>query len=474
MSTVENPYTLNLLRYSEQAFFGRREDIKLFEEGAIGRPQRSFALVGPRGIGKTWFLRFLCDASRENPPHSPELISIYCDVRGMQDRSPVIPICEVLVAENDRLLRVIPACRGELQALKSAWEQTQQEQFQESLSAQRSDVGANRLRDPLRRLCAATAKDPRSSIQICLDHFGEVLESLPDREEVFLRELASTISFVVTIRPNILGTYLAAYTRTSPFLNMMLLRRIGALTDVEARQLITEPLDREGHPEGYFCEEEINFLIDCAGRHPLPLTLACDYYYRHRTPTLSLQDQSVRDRITQGILAMPEVTKYCTTIWHELSPRQKQLLYHIANGAPLAEIDKYRASLNDVISRSLLQEDIETSEYRLFSQVFERYLLGHEEVTTSGQSARDALTAIETELTPIDRKLWTYLRQHPDQVCTKEELLAHVWEKEEASTRGLEAAIYRIRSKLSEAGAGNWEHIQTSRGQGYKFVPREN
>ncbi|NCC37121.1 MAG: winged helix family transcriptional regulator, partial [Chloroflexia bacterium] len=83
----------------------------------------------------------------------------------------------------------------------------------------------------------------------------------------------------------------------------------------------------------------------------------------------------------------------------------------------------------------------------------------------------DQLAYLEHELTPIDRKLWNYLQQHPDQICTREELLEHVWGAEETSARGLEAAIYRIRAKLHEVGVGNWEYIQTSRGQGYKFVP---
>lgn len=473
MSTVENPYALNLLRYSEQAFFGRHAEIKLFEEGAAGRPPRSFALVGPRGIGKTWFLQFLCDRSRENPLYPPDLFSIYCDLRGCQQQSPLVLIGATLVAQSSELQQQVPVCHGEIQALKQAWAQTETDARADETLLHHGKSGAERLRDPLRRLCSAINASPRTSLQICLDHFGEVLDKMHLNDEVFLRELVQTTSFVVTIRPGILSEYQEEFHRTSPFLNMMLLRHIGELSDAEARQLVKEPLDRAGAEE--FSPEEISFLIDCAGRHPLPLMLACDYYFRHRTPSLNIHDESVRERITQGVLAMPEVTKYCATIWRELSTRKRNLLQNIVHGASLAEIEQYRASLNDIISHALLLEDIETGEYRLFSRVFERYVLGHEEPPSNGHHlSGDVLAAVEAELTPIDRKLWDYLRERPDQVCTRDELLEHVWEKTDSSRRGLEAAIYRIRSKLNEAGAGNWEYIQTSRRHGYKFVPRPN
>lgn len=471
MLSVANPYTLNLCRYDKQAFFGRRDEITLLEEGALCWPPRSFALVGPRSIGKTWLLRFLCDPSRQKATHEADLFAIYCDLRSKPVGNPIFRLCEELILSSDSLLHAIPACRGEMQALRVAWEQIDPS-LSRAEDEQRVSRGSERLRDALRRLCLTIARDEGHRLQICLDHFGDVLEIMDHGEEAFLRELVSTTSFVVTINPNIFGRYLEAYRQTSPFLNMMLLRHIGALPEIEARRLINEPLACEAGAGIAFTEEETRFLLDCAGRHPFLLTLACDYYFQHHRPGLKLDHANVRERMIHEMLALPEVTKYCTTIWYQLSPQQQHLVQLIAQRVPVATIEHYRIALKEVMSRALLAETEATGEYRLFAQIFEHYVLEHIHTVAYDLAPSDQLANIEHELTPIDRKLWNYLQQHPDQICTREELLEHVWGTEETSARGLEAAIYRIRAKLHEVGIGNWEYIQTSRGQGYKFVPR--
>ncbi|NJN16983.1 MAG: AAA family ATPase [Oscillochloris sp.] len=467
MSIVTNPYLLNLLHYSQAAFFGRRDDVRLLERGAQVRPPRSFVLIGPRAIGKSWLLRFLSDPEREHEDGTATVVAIYCDLRERKQLSLLGRVAAALVSAENRLVQAFPASRSELQRIKEGLEQAP------SAEAKPHQNGQNvqRLREPLLRLCRSLADEPAYTLQLCLDHFGDVLNDVDDSEEVFLRELVTLVSFVVTIRSDMLEKYLEQAKKSSPFLNTMLLRYVGSLSATDARRLITVPYEAQ-NPGLRLEEAEIEFLIAAAGRHPLLLTLACDYYVTYRTQLPNLETAGVGERLIQGMLAMPEITRYCDMIWSDLTRRQHHVVRQIVAGAGRETIEAHRASLKDVISRSLLLEDLVKGEYRPFSEIFAHYVaaLPPEPEQVVAPSV-DPLTAVEAELPPLERRLLGYLRDHAGEVCAKEDLLKHVWIKEQGSWRALEAAIYRIRSRLSEAGGGNWEYIQTIRRRGYKFVP---
>lgn len=73
-------------------------------------------------------------------------------------------------------------------------------------------------------------------------------------------------------------------------------------------------------------------------------------------------------------------------------------------------------------------------------------------------------------LTPTEYKLLVALTRYPDQVISREGLLARVWGSEyRGETDFLKVYIKRLRNKI-EKDPADPQHIVTERGQGYKFV----
>lgn len=75
-------------------------------------------------------------------------------------------------------------------------------------------------------------------------------------------------------------------------------------------------------------------------------------------------------------------------------------------------------------------------------------------------------------LTPTEFKLIKTLASKPNEVFTREQLLPTVWGYDPSTTsRLIDVHVGRLRKRLIEAGINEFE-IETSRGFGYRLVPR--
>ncbi len=75
------------------------------------------------------------------------------------------------------------------------------------------------------------------------------------------------------------------------------------------------------------------------------------------------------------------------------------------------------------------------------------------------------------DLTTTEYKILSLFIENPYKVFEREELLYYIWGNyKEYYSRILDAYICRLRSKLGKAG----DYIQTVRGLGYRFVPKES
>jgi hypothetical protein len=105
---------------------------------------------------------------------------------------------------------------------------------------------------------------------------------------------------------------------------------------------------------------------------------------------------------------------------------------------------------------------------------------GEDDLRKSGLAGHPILFAGRTpladqQLTAKEHLLLEYLRQHPGQVCNKDDLIRAVWPEDRIFERGirddsLAQLIRRLREKI-EPDPSTPTHISTVPGRGYRYVP---
>ncbi|MFC3750242.1 response regulator transcription factor [Paenibacillus sp. GCM10012306] len=85
-------------------------------------------------------------------------------------------------------------------------------------------------------------------------------------------------------------------------------------------------------------------------------------------------------------------------------------------------------------------------------------------------SARSVfLNGAEVSLSPRDMSVLLFLAERPNQICTRDQLLEHVWEMDyDGSDRAVDLSIKRLRQALSHWPDSEGE-IRTLRGTGYQL-----
>jgi DNA-binding response OmpR family regulator len=83
-----------------------------------------------------------------------------------------------------------------------------------------------------------------------------------------------------------------------------------------------------------------------------------------------------------------------------------------------------------------------------------------------------------SRLTAKEALLFEYLRSHPGQVCTKDELVQAVWPEDQIYEQGvrddsLAQLVRRTRIKI-EPDPSTPLYLHTIPGRGYKFTPRSD
>ena len=91
-------------------------------------------------------------------------------------------------------------------------------------------------------------------------------------------------------------------------------------------------------------------------------------------------------------------------------------------------------------------------------------------ITVDLSALRAAVGERELDLTPTEFRLLSTLLERRGRVQTRQQLLENAWDiHAEIETRTVDMHVQRLRSKLGEAGS----YIETMRGFGYRFRPRE-
>ncbi|HSF83050.1 MAG TPA: winged helix-turn-helix domain-containing protein [Anaerolineales bacterium] len=208
-----------------------------------------------------------------------------------------------------------------------------------------------------------------------------------------------------------------------------------------------------------------------ATRRPLdPHTELAELFFAHTIWLGPLQESDSRWSIQQ-------YTQRQGVFWDEAEILK---IIHLSAGYPAllraiceafadgATLDSSRLKEHPAISRRVAEFWADQPD----NQALQRSRLDQVELLRLGPKP---FTVDTTQLTAKENLLWQYLRSHPGEVCTKDDLILAVWPEDriyEAGIRddSLAQLVRRLREKI-ETDPSNPRHIQTIPGRGYCCLP---
>jgi hypothetical protein len=227
-SIALNPYAQRGMIRDQARFFGRERELgQIFSRL---KTMQSVSVVGERHIGKSSLLYHIAQAGGERLGEN--YICHYLDLQLVQSVEEFYErVCELLNSEGNT-----------------------HRDFEQAIQ--------------------------HKKVVLCLDEFEHATDNPDFGDEFFnvLRSLAQTgeLALVVATQHTLSELYRSGAITPSPFFNIFSVLRLGPLTETEARELVTRPVERNGQS---FSASEINFILGLAGQHPYRLNLACELLY---------------------------------------------------------------------------------------------------------------------------------------------------------------------------------------------------
>lgn len=284
---MQNPYVHRGMISDPEAFFGRQKELaRLY---ALLAEMQSVSVVGERRIGKSSLL--------------------YCaHFSQIQARVPVYDFTSHVFAYLDltKLVKPTPTAflRYLLEGLRHADERLSRLQLKQK-------VGPEEFEDFIDKV---NGKGLRPVF--LLDEFDIVarVEEFDLTFFDFLRSLANgrDLAFV-TASTRRLMELCHASVMSSPFFNIFAAIPLGVLERDEALKLIKEPSNRAS------CSlaEEVDFLLELAGRHPFFLQIACFYLFEAKVRGEGVD----HDHVTK--LFKEEADNHFSYLWEHLEDKEK-------------------------------------------------------------------------------------------------------------------------------------------------------
>lgn len=456
MAKIGNPFAQMLVARQPEQFFGRRADLEPILQGVSGREPRSFSIQGVKTIGKTSLLNYVC-----NPLGALANYAYVLGEYGSRGSGMELEFCffDFYTVSGEGVLATLYA--GLLQSEKLR-------QYASGMPAaeQLAREKKAEIRKALLGLCREL-KEKRLRVVICLDNFDKAFQSLEYEDDIFLRSLTYDQAFILATEKS-LAELRQDPRRTSPLVNILFQRNIGLLSEQEARQLLTVPTEGT---QAAFTPNEVDFLLRVAGRQPYLLTIGAEFLYNLHLQYPNLQEiipkgSPAWEQVKSQMGALPAVTEICTLFWNYLSAEERQALSFMARSGE-RNPEATRPALGSLRQKALVDVDLQTGRFTLFSELFKEFVLQKEQPVR-----RQGIQEIIEDLSSLDRRLMEYLLAHPNQVCTFEDLLSAVWDDPQASKRALEAAVHRIRTRIQDIEGAGWEYIKNVRRKGYMYTPR--
>jgi hypothetical protein len=368
-SMIVNPFHYGKPVADPAHFFGRRRELEQIVSRLRNVAFESSSIVGERRIGKTSLLRHLAlPETAQKYELGDEYILVYLSFEGFSDISATRFWQWVL----DEIYPQIPG-----EPLRAAVDEAR---HRESLDLYQ-----------IRQLFDAFTRQGLKVV-LLFDEFEYVIRNQNSDADFYggLRHLAThyNLAFVVTSRRELIHYCHSREIAGSPFFNIFANITLKPFNREEATHLVTDYLSRTPIS---FTQEDIEYALNIAGRHPYFLQMACffmfDTYLRESTPS---RQRYVARRFEEN--ATPNFTYY----WSHSRDSEKVILAALAlqgkrypeRGITLDEARKLyhpaESWINSLVRRSLVTEF--DGGYKLFSPLFQKWVITElTDVTAEGK-----------------------------------------------------------------------------------------
>ena len=316
-----NPYTTRgRMIKNPGSFFGRANELHHLHDLLLAR--QSCSVVGPRGIGKSSLLQYLAHPSGYAAHFPDSYIFSVIDLQELANSGP-----------DDFFSTVV-------QRLKRA----SGDRLQANLEKDGTVGGFRRFLDRV--------DDDDLTIILCLDEFEEI--SLNKRFDpeffTYLRGLCNNhnLALVTSSRASLFDLCHQGEIQTSQFWNIFTEHRLGLMAETEARSLISRPFEQAGIT---ISEQEADFILALAGRHPLFVQVACYHLFE----ALSAGPASDLHMVERQFMA--EANHHYAYAWKHLLESEQRAL--------MALLQSPQNGIDPLIFQSLQQESLLTGSPQL-------------------------------------------------------------------------------------------------------------
>ena len=392
---MQNPYTSRSMVKNTEDFFGRSEDLDTIFANLASCQHTS--IIGERRIGKSSLLWHITQ---------PEVYKKYLT----EDEKPYLFVF------------------FDLQRVATLTQETFFKLLCESLSEQLpaghapSREAGETSQDLFERLIRKTKND--YFIVLCIDEFETVINN--DKfDRGFLHSLraygnAQDVIYVTVSRLALADICNNTdHLQGSDFWNIFATTLyLGLLTIEEARDLIATPARKLSVT---FAEEEIDWLLEVAGRHPLFLEICCFHLFETKKKDLLLGNaKAISQTERQAILTdfLMAATPHYESLWSKLSQPAKSVLANFETVDPDGEMKNV---FQDLVRRGLLYEE---PMIRPFSTTFQAFI---QKSYSPDRNAVAALSSTASSQIPIDSVIYEEIVQAGEVVQSGELSKLDIW-----------------------------------------------
>jgi len=245
------------------------------------------------------------------------------------------------------------------------------------------------------------------------------------------------------------------------------------LSEASARELVQ---DWAAQLRTQFTSEDIDFVLGCAGGHPVLLQITWRLLARAKEETFPKPVVVNYDRIRERLDSDANVRLECAKLWNDLSLREQETLTAPLGGKDVPE------TLDSLREKGIVL--VGTEGARVFASLFAGFARRQRLVRRGGpQGVRIDVEAgdiwvdgkLAPVLTDLEYKLLLLLYGRLDKICDKYEIVTSVWGEnyiDEVDDARIEKLVSRLRHKI-EPVPERPRYLTTVRGRGYKLISPE-